>query len=59
MGVPTPRSEVHIGDSALAAKVDDRYYILGYFNIPMADTANKISLATELENFKPHRGGWI
>lgn len=47
MGFPSSREQTGLGDNALCAVVDNRYYIIGYFNQPDYDTGEKVLLNRE------------
>lgn len=59
MGFPTARTEYLPGDTAICAVIDERWYILGYFNLPNYDTGEKVSSVKENEKLSPFRGGFI
>jgi hypothetical protein len=56
-GVPTPRTETTPGDNVLCAVVDNRWYILGFFNLPDQLSSERVSYVKKYETIKPLRGG--
>lgn len=58
-GVPRATGENQMGDLAVAAIIDKRYYILGFFNWPMDMSMESTSLSKNYENIMPQEGGTI
>jgi len=58
-GIPSPATDLKKGDDCMCAVVDGRYYIMGYFNLPMLNTGETATLVADVENLHPLENGSI